>query len=487
MKLFDKLLRSKLFKASLRFKVMVVFIFPMILILSALSYMHNTREQAELEEQIKTFTMQLGDITLSNLRHAMLLNDSDMIGDIFQNIKEHSTFERIWIVNPDFLIVESTNSLDIGAPMQTDKAGCVECHDYSPADRPRVAQMRINEDILRVVTPIRNDPECQACHSAEDTHLGVLIIDAPLTKITEHMREDQIYNISISLLSILLVAVLAYMLIQWLIVKRVGVLYDYLTAFAAGNFSVRIPKIWRTEDEITRLADHFNAIADALERHQKEQREIVIIRQEAIAEERERIANELHDGVAQLLAYLNTKITTVRLLLTQQNSNKAETQLMQMEDAISKQVAEVRAAIIGLKLMEHGGTGLSQSLKEYVAMYRRLSDCKISLDVGDGVESLRIDPELEIHILRIVQEALSNVRKHASASEVKIKLLLESGEFLLTIEDDGVGFDPWQTSTWKAPHFGLSTMGKRAEKIEASFKIVSEPGKGALVSLRLKI
>jgi len=472
----------------LRFKITAVFVVPMILILSLLSYVHNNREQNELQEQIQVSTIRIGDMALSGMKNAMLRNDQEVINRIIKNYGSNPSISKIQIIGMDFQIKKSTEPNEVGASIQTTQAGCVECHQYAEADRPRVIPLNnVGQSVLRVVTLIPNDKECQSCHSIEERHLGVLIIDAPVDVISQHMQEDQIYNALISLLSLVLVTALSYMLIQWLVERRIGVLYKSLNAFAAGDFSIRVPKNWRTEDEITQLADHFNAIADTLEKNHKELREIASIRQEAIADERERIANHLHDGIAQLLAYLNAKIVTARLLLDQQNIEKAVTQMIQMEDAVRTQVNDVRAAIIGLKLMEHGGSGLSQSLKDYVLMCNRLSDLNILLDIGDGVETIRIEPEVEIQLLRIVQEALSNVRKHSSASQARITLKFENSELVLTIEDDGIGFDPWQTSLWRSPHFGLNSMGERSEKIGASFKVMSEPGKGAKIYLRLKV
>ncbi len=487
MKLIDSILRSKLFKTSLRFKVAFVFVLPMIFILTVLSYWHNIREQKELEEQVRTTTIQIGDMALSGMKQAMLRNDREVVTRIFNNIGSNPSIKQMWIVNPDFRIVESTNPSEIGLTMQTDQAGCVECHSYLPADRPRVTEMSIGEQTMRVVSPIRNEPECQACHPTGNVHLGVLIIDAPLSKIAKHIEEDRIYNIGISVLSILLVTTFAYMLIQWLIVKRVGVLYEYLNAFAAGDFSVRVPKRWRTEDEITRLADHFNNIADALERHEKEQREIAIIRQEAITEERERIARDLHDGIAQLLAYLNTKISAARLLLNRNRPETVDAYLTQMEEAVQKQATEVRAAIIGLKLIGRGDVGLFANLQDYVSLCNRLGDLRIVLDHASGVEQIRLAPETEIHLLRLTQEAVSNARRHASASEVRIHLQLEDGILALTIEDNGIGFDTLQSSVWQQSHFGLQTMGERADAIGAAFQVESAPNRGTRVSVRLKI
>jgi signal transduction histidine kinase len=301
------------------------------------------------------------------------------------------------------------------------------------------------------------------------------------------MQEDLFFNLAISLLSIIFVTVLAYISIQWLVVNRVGVIYKYLSEYATGDFSIRIPKVWRTEDEITRLADHFNAIADALERHQKQEREIAIIRQEAIVEERERIAHELHDGVAQLLAFLNVKISTVRLLMRQQRPKESENELTEMEDVVQTQAMDVRGTILGLRLMEQAGAGLVTSLKDYVTMCNRLSEFTLMLETSPGTENLSLDPETELQLLRIVQESVSNARKHSKAKEVKIKVLKENSDLILRIEDNGIGFDPWQTKLWRSPHFGLKTMGERAEKISASFKVESAPGTGVQVSVWLKL
>lgn len=487
MKIVDAILSSKPFKASLRIKVVIVFIMPMILALSVLSYLHNTGEQRVMEEQIESTTIQLGDMALSGLKHAMLRNDRQVIARILNNIGSNPAIKQMWLIDPDFRIVESTNPSDIGKLVQTEKAGCVECHKYPPANRPRVTRLRISEDVLRVVSPIANDPECQACHSADNIHLGVLVIDAPLVKIREHMRDDQIYNIVFSLLSIVMVAGLAYMLIQWLIVQRVEVLYKSLYAFAAGDFSVRVPKRWRTEDEITRLADHFNDIADVLQRHQKEQNEIAIVREEAIAEERERIAHELHDGIAQLLAYLTAKVSATRLLLSKDRTTAADEQLSEMEEAVQKQATEVRTAIIGLKLVGQSGSGLIKNLKDYVVMCNRLNNLNVVLEAGSDVEALHIDPETELQLLRIAQESISNIRKHAAATEAKIIIKLEGRELLMEIQDNGIGFDPWQSSLWRPPHFGLRTMGERAEKIKAVFRVYSAPGQGVRVSVRVKL
>jgi signal transduction histidine kinase len=487
MNLIDKLLRSNLFKTSLRIKVMVVFILPMILILSVFSYVHNLREQRELMEQIQTSTIRLGDMALSGMKNAMLRNDQEVVTRILRNYGTNRSITKMQIIDLEFRVEESTNPNEIGQIMQTAQAGCIECHKYPAQDRSRAVPLKINDNMLRVITPIPNSAECQACHLKGPTHLGILLIDTPLDVIAEHSKVDQIYNIGISIVSILIVTILAYILIQWLIVKRVGVLYEYLNAFAAGNFSIRIPNNWRTEDEITKLADHFNAIADTLEHDQKMQREIASVRQEAVAEERDRIARELHDGVAQFIGYVNTKAMAVRLLIQKGRIEDADKQLLQIEQAVREQGIDVRASIIGLKMASESGSGLATGLEQFIDQCRRLSDFSILLDIEPQAETVRLDPETELHLLRVVQEAMSNIRKHAAPKQVFVSMTIRNDELVLLIKDDGVGFSPWRWGGDNHAHFGLKTIRERVETIGGILSIESEPGHGTTVTVRLKI
>lgn len=484
--MIDKILQSKLFKTSLRVKMLLAFVLPTLVIVSVFLYYHDRRTQAELRDLVESRTINVGNMALSSMKNAMLNNDFEEVGNILNNIATLPSVQEMRIVNCDFRVVFSTFPEETGAKLDAQKTGCVECHNLSVAERPRVAT-RINEDLLRVVSPIVNEPECQTCHAPEVKCLGVLIIDAQLATITERAEKDRIYNLELSIALVSVIAAISYLMIQWLVVRRVGVLYEYLGKFAAGNFSVRIPKVWHTEDEITHLADYFNDIADALERHEKAEREITIVRQEAITEEREKIARDLHDGVAQLLAYLTTKISATRMAMAQDQLLDADNHLLQMDEAIQKQTTEVRAMIAGLRVLGQTGAGLVRGIEEYVKMCDRITDMEVGLDCDAQARDLRLSPETELQLMRIAQEAIGNARKHSSATKVTINLKKEKDELLLEIVDNGSGFDPWEPALWRAPRFGLRTMSERAEKIGASFKVHSAPGKGTRVLTRLNL
>jgi signal transduction histidine kinase len=265
------------------------------------------------------------------------------------------------------------------------------------------------------------------------------------------------------------------------------VLHKTFNAFEEGDLSARVDKTWQAEDEITRLAHSFNRMADSLVRHEEEQRGLSEMRQQAIIEERERIARELHDGVAQFIGYVNIKILAVRQLIKQNKAEEADRLLLQVEQAVQDQSKDVRASIIGLKTASESGTGLATDLRAYVSRCRRLADFLIELQIDPRAEDVQLDAEVELHLLRIVQEAISNVRKHASARQAHVILEREDDELVLQIRDDGAGFNPWQWNGDYRGHFGLQTMQERAEAIGAALNVESESGQGTVVTVRLKI
>ena len=213
------------------------------------------------------------------------------------------------------------------------------------------------------------------------------------------------------------------------------------------------------------------------------------MRQRAIVEERERIARELHDGMAQVLGYVSTKVMAARLMLKKQRSHEAEQHLLQLEEAAQRLFVDVREAILGLKMAGRSGAGLSSALREYTAQYHQLTGIPVDLSIDPAAESTSLSAETELQLVRIVQEALTNVRKHASAKRASVGLHRENGTLELLVRDDGVGFDPdgVRLRDSDQPHFGLGTMRERADAIGADFMLHSKPGAGTQVSVRLKI
>lgn len=200
----------------------------------------------------------------------------------------------------------------------------------------------------------------------------------------------------------------------------------------------------------------------------------------------ERIAREMHDSLAQVLGYVNTKVQATEVLLANGQVEKASANLGQMADAARSAYADVREGILSLRTSLDGDRGFTDTLRDYLQVWQEQSGVKAELEAPEAVES-RLPALAEVQLLRIVQEALSNIRKHAGASHVRIRLDLEDGRMVTTISDDGAGFAPEDRAHRGLPRFGMSTMRERAESLGGSFAVDSTPGDGTTVTVRLPL
>jgi signal transduction histidine kinase len=194
----------------------------------------------------------------------------------------------------------------------------------------------------------------------------------------------------------------------------------------------------------------------------------------AASVERERIARELHDSLAQALGYVRLRAAAARDALDQGATASAEAALVQIGDVAGDAYAEVREAILGLR---SGGSGrerhLAAALGEYVERYREQSGVDVAYEVGPGVADIGLAPAVEVQLVRIVQEALANVRKHARTARVLLRLDVEVGadgpRLRALVADEGQGFDLNVTAV--GAHFGLAIMRERAEGVGGTLEI----------------
>jgi signal transduction histidine kinase len=454
------------------------------LALTSLSIAHYLRGRDLVESQVRMTASQLGQILTGSLRRAMLANDKQMIAEVIEDVGNMETIDRVRIVDSQGIVRLDSQSADLGRQELTNRPGCSECHIYDPASRPRAVLLTGAAGILRIATPIDNETACLSCHSESQRHLGVVLADVPVQALEQDLIRGLEVDLAISVLITLLVTVGVYLLIHRLVVRRVESFLPALASFAHGDLTARLPEGGRAQDELGQLAGAFNQMADDLERHTRDQAARTRLRQRAIVEERERIARELHDGIAQLLGFVNHKTMAVRLLLKKNQTHKADDQLQQIEEASHGLFVDVREAIIGLRTTDKAGVGLSSAVEDYTHQFSRLSGIPVDLTIGPGVGDIQLSAEAELQLLRIIQEALTNIRKHAGASRASVSLLKDETSLELAITDTGVGFKPGSADSEDPPRFGLSTMRERAESIGATFDLASAPGAGTRVSVR---
>ncbi len=238
-------------------------------------------------------------------------------------------------------------------------------------------------------------------------------------------------------------------------------------------------------DRLTAALRERNAALEQRERENEQlQRQL---RDLAVRGERERIAREMHDGLTQVLGYVNTKAQAVQELLAVGQVDPARRQLDELAAAARSVYVDARAAILGLVEPVALDRGVAAALDEYASRFAELSKVAVTVDASPAARALRFAPEVEAHVLRIAQEALTNVRKHAAARRAAVRLDVAGAQLTLAVEDDGHGFDLAATPPSDWPQYGMRAIRQRAAAIEGSAEWSSRPGSGTLFRLRLPL
>lgn len=206
------------------------------------------------------------------------------------------------------------------------------------------------------------------------------------------------------------------------------------------------------------------------------------LRELAVAEERARIARDLHDGTAQVLAYVNTKAQAAREYLLTGRTAEAVGQLDQLAAAAREVYADVREGIVALREAIREERSFSERLRAVVETWRLESGVAVDFRLD---HELWFEPETELQVLRIAGEALANVRKHARPTRVTVELHAMPGGVRLVIEDDGRGFDQGALPPSEIPRFGLQSMKERAHLLGGTLRIDSRPGGPTRVTAEL--
>lgn len=244
---------------------------------------------------------------------------------------------------------------------------------------------------------------------------------------------------------------------------------------AEGNLYKTVPVT--SKDEIGQLSHAFNLMTDRLRAHEERLKGL------ATLEERERLAQELHDSLAQDLALLRLKVIEVEQRLVPRDREAVAETLTEIRKIVDDAYESVRQAIFGLRTMVSKSLGLIPTLTEYLHDFSELRKIPVDFKI-DGAEVVRFSPQVEIQLIRIIHEALTNAFKHADAKRSVVQFV-RAGEFgKVVIEDDGKGFIVNDVMR-HGLHFGLQTMRERAEGVGGKLSIETAPGMGTRVIVYL--
>jgi len=206
-------------------------------------------------------------------------------------------------------------------------------------------------------------------------------------------------------------------------------------------------------------------------------------------QERERLARELHDNLVQVLAYANMQAQAAREMLAKGETKTVDAYLVRLADATKEAHADAREYIVGVKTGVSPERGFLAALRQYLQRFGQTSglDTELIIPEPEVLAEAGLEPVVEVQLLRIVQEALTNIRKHASASAVRVRFAVDGDHAQVEVEDNGLGFDPALLPPGDAQTFGLDIMRERAEEVKGSIKVLSAPGQGTRIAMRVPL
>jgi two-component system sensor histidine kinase DegS len=203
---------------------------------------------------------------------------------------------------------------------------------------------------------------------------------------------------------------------------------------------------------------------------------------EAQESERSRLAQEIHDGPAQVLSNAIFQVEYIERVI-EHDDRLARTELRFLRELLRRELGSVRTFISQLRPPVLDELGLDGAIADAVGRTTALTGLAITTELA--ASSDRLTEAQQTVVLRVVQEALQNVRKHGGASSVIVASVIDGEEWVLTVRDDGRGFDVGAVAARGRRNFGLQFMQERAELIGAHFEVHSQPDNGTVVRLAI--
>ena len=241
------------------------------------------------------------------------------------------------------------------------------------------------------------------------------------------------------------------------------------------NLFYREPRALSDDDRalLETIASHLAGAIEGL-------RAAALHRETAVAEERSFIARELHDSIAQSLAFLKIQLGLLRSDIKSTDAARIDRTLGELDAGVHESLGDVRELLVHFRTRTNS-EDIAPALKTTLQKFEHQTGLATHLDIeGDGMP---LPADVQVQVLHVVQEALSNVRKHAQAREVWVEVQ-QTPQWRVEVRDDGCGFDPDGAGPDET-HVGLRIMRERAHNIGATVEVASVPGSGTCVVLKL--
>ena len=256
----------------------------------------------------------------------------------------------------------------------------------------------------------------------------------------------------------------------------VGLIYSLIYgvgSFFFGGFGYALKISIESKEKTEKLLQELKEAHEKLKEYTKKVQELTIL------EERNRLSREMHDSIGHHLVTVSIELEILKKILSEKKPDKAKKIIEVIKNEISKSLDDLRNVVKTLRKPVELELNINESLKNLVYSFTSIKNIKAKLEIDENILDLKED--YKITILRVCEEALTNIEKHSNATEIWIKLKKEEGNLILTVEDNGVGFP----NEIKEGSFGLIGMKERANIFNGKFLYENREEGGARIVFSL--
>jgi len=256
----------------------------------------------------------------------------------------------------------------------------------------------------------------------------------------------------------------------------VGLIYSLIYgvgSFFFGSFGYALKISIESKEKTEKLLQELKETHEKLKEYTKKVQELTIL------EERNRLSREMHDSIGHHLVTVSIELEILKKILSEKKPDKAKKIIEVIKNEISKSLDDLRNVVKTLRKPVELELTINESLKNLVYSFTSIKNIKAKLEIDENILDLKED--YKITILRVCEEALTNIEKHSNATEIWIKLKKEEGNLILTVEDNGVGFP----NEIKEGSFGLIGMKERANIFNGKFLYENREEGGARIVFSL--
>ncbi len=478
-------MRQIKFYKSLQFKIVVGLIalltFTMTILFIVQYYHHQKRMIVNLQERvIPNLTQMVNEV----LKSSMISKNMNEMKYILEVVDKYPDVKNIFILDRVGKIFISINDEEIGKTIPMDDPTCKICHHQTTEalNKTVIYSSPKGEKVFRNVNPIYNQRECFPCHKPEDKITGVLVTDFTLSHIDRQLRSELGENIFLLFFAVGISSLALSIAMNHLVIKRLRSFVEAVSLFGQGHFNRKIT--FKGDDEIKRLAVHFNLMAKKLAQKMRQERKYLSQIIETQENERRRISRELHDEIGQALTAIKFNLDRIEKELPQ--NLPLLTERLEETKSLSKQtLAAMRQLSIDLRPTMLDDLGLIPTLRWYIQTFSNRMNIHSHFEaIGMGE---RLPAQIETAFYRIIQEALNNIAKHSGADHIEISLEKRDSTLYASVIDNGKGFDLEEVLHPESPKrgFGLIGMQERVTLLGGQIDIQSKPGLGTHIYINV--